>query len=84
MSKVILKLNLGSGRTKLESLKCKSYSRASEIAASRPNCMDYEFIESGHSPVKLRAKKKVKKDDSIYAKIQRGEINMDNIEQMLR
>ena len=84
MSKVILKLNLGSGRTRLESMKCKSSARASEIAASRPNCMDYEFIDNGHSPVKLRAKKKPVIDNSIHARIQRGEITMENIEQMLK
>lgn len=82
MSKVILTINKGHGRKELVSLKCKDEKRASEIANSRPNCIRWEFYPDG--AIIPRPKKKVKKDDSIYAKIQSGEINMENIDQFLR
>lgn len=82
MSKVILTLNKGYGRKQLVSMKCKDQKRASEIANSRPNCIGWEFYPDG--AIIPRPKKKVKKDDSIYAKIQSGEINMENFTDYLR
>lgn len=83
MPKVILKLNLGSGKIKLESMKCKSSTRAAELAGKRPNCIDYEFIEDGHSPRRLYPKPKPR-ISSFGERIASGEINMSNIEQMLK
>lgn len=82
MGKVILTLRKSYGRKELVSLKCKDRKRAKEIADKRPNCIYFQFYNDGQ--IIPRPKKKVIKDNSIYAKIQRGEITLDNIEQMLR
>jgi len=82
MSKVILVIDKGSGQRKLEYMKCNDAKRASELAEKRPNCIGFDFFPSGTKVP--RTKRKEKHDDYIYAKIQRGEINMDNIEQFLR
>lgn len=57
MGKVIIKYNDG----KLESLQCKSYSRAEQIVKKRRNVDDFKFYEK-HQYIP-KAKKKVVKNE---------------------
>lgn len=82
MSRVILTLNKGYGRKQILSLKCGSAKRAQEIADARPNCIDHQFYDDGASIPRTR--KKLTKHETIMDKINSGEINMDNIEHVLR
>ena len=59
MGKVILTVKNGRTNT-FVSLKCNSNSRAAEIAAKRPNVIDYKYFEAGDSASGYaRHKKKV-------------------------